>query len=991
MALNKSTLADEDGDFSDWVEIQNPTASPIKVGGWYLTDTATALTKWRFPNTNVAAYGFLIVFASSKDRTISGAPLHTNFKLSDTGEYLGLVQPDGVTIVSDYAPQFPTQVTGISYGLPSQLVVTNLIVKGAAARAWVPLNDNLGSLWVSPGFDDSAWTSQATGLGYESDPLPQLGFTTVTFADSVVDFSGTQGRSNWFYGYWSKTLDADQVYAPAEFVPFADDAWRGNPGGWDPVLSGAPLTQITSTGAQPNGSNNGEEQWAIRRYLSTTEGTVRISGTIAHPGDACGDGTVVRIIVDGKELFRRAVFHASIGYSILVPVRLGSTVDFALESGALGDACETTIFTAVLRTADPALTQVADSISDWSNSGTQGEKNWSYGYYNKTADGFPGYQATNFTVFPRDDGPFGDANFWTGQEWDWTLNGPPWDQIGQIFERPNGINNGAEHWVIRRWLSKVSGTVVIDWHLAKQNTVAGGGNGVTGRVFHKGGAVKDTVSIQGNDGVGVTRALVINNVQVGDPIDFALDPRGFNAATDDGSDGSFLNATIYGYANLTADIASDVGSSMRSINSTIYARVPFVVADPAVFSFLTLRMKYDDGFVAYLNGIEVARRNAPPAPTWNSSAVESRLDADAVRYEELDLFGRLGLLQVGQNILAIQGLNASAEDSDFLLLPELMASGFVADPSSPRYFTAPTPGAINGFGNLKLGPLVLDVKHSPAVPRDQDDLLVTARLAPTFNPVASVTLNYAVMFGAEKSLPMFDDGQHGDGAAGDSVFGAIIPASASTNGQMIRYYVVAGDTTSNLSRLPQFLSATASPKYFGTIVEDPSVKTALPVLYWFIQNPAGANDGAGARCSIFFNGEFYDNVNANVHGQSSSGFTKHSFDFNLNSGFKLRWSDSAPRISDFNLMTTYPDKASMRNMLAYETYRDAGAPYHFVFPVRVQQNGAFFSIAHFMEKPSASRCKRRSISTKPASPYAGYLKTSRAIPVWQTNSLICAN
>ena len=50
-----------------------------------------------------------------------------------------------------------------------------------------------------------------------------------------------------------------------------------------------------------------------------------------------------------------------------------------------------------------------------------------------------------------------------------------------------------------------------------------------------------------------------------------------------------------------------------------------------------------------------------------------------------------------------------------------------------------------------------------------------------------------------------------------------------------------------------------------------------------------------------------------------------------------------------NLMTTYPDKAQMRNILAYETYRDAGCAYHWVFPVRVQQNGAFWGTAHVME------------------------------------------
>jgi hypothetical protein len=49
-------------------------------------------------------------------------------------------------------------------------------------------------------------------------------------------------------------------------------------------------------------------------------------------------------------------------------------------------------------------------------------------------------------------------------------------------------------------------------------------------------------------------------------------------------------------------------------------RIPFTVADAAQLQSLTLKAKYDDGFVAYINGVEVARRNAPAAPSWNSTA-----------------------------------------------------------------------------------------------------------------------------------------------------------------------------------------------------------------------------------------------------------------------------------------------------------------------------------------------------------------------------------
>src|SRR3989442_14158869 len=97
MAQNNATLADEDSAYSDWIEIHNSSTNTINLGGWYLANSASNLTKWQFPATNLGPSRFLIVFASNKNRRIAGAPLHTNFKLSASGEYLALVMPDGIT------------------------------------------------------------------------------------------------------------------------------------------------------------------------------------------------------------------------------------------------------------------------------------------------------------------------------------------------------------------------------------------------------------------------------------------------------------------------------------------------------------------------------------------------------------------------------------------------------------------------------------------------------------------------------------------------------------------------------------------------------------------------------------------------------------------------------------------------------------------------------------------------------------------------------
>jgi hypothetical protein len=63
-------LLDADGDSSDWIELYNPTAGTFDLGGWYLTDDAQEPAKWRFPSPTVLAPdGFLVVFASGKNRT----------------------------------------------------------------------------------------------------------------------------------------------------------------------------------------------------------------------------------------------------------------------------------------------------------------------------------------------------------------------------------------------------------------------------------------------------------------------------------------------------------------------------------------------------------------------------------------------------------------------------------------------------------------------------------------------------------------------------------------------------------------------------------------------------------------------------------------------------------------------------------------------------------------------------------------------------------
>src|SRR5205085_2913538 len=182
---------------------------------------------------------------------------------------------------------------------------------------------------------------------------------------------------------------------------------------------------------------------------------------------------------------------------------------------------------------------------------------------------------------------------------------------------------------------------------------------------------------------------------------------------------------------------------------------------------------------------------------WNATATRYHPDSAALQFEEFNLAGSLGALIVGTNVLAIQGLNTSATNSDFLARAELTATAVGEFSSEPGYFKQPTPGTFNGLSTTDLGPTISGVGRIPGVPTEltvNDALLVTARVAKAFSPVTNVFLTWRVMFGPTNQLPMLDDGLHGDGAAGDGVYGVTIPAGSATNGQMLRWIVWANDS-----------------------------------------------------------------------------------------------------------------------------------------------------------------------------------------------------
>jgi len=130
-------------------------------------------------------------------------------------------------------------------------------------------------------------------------------------------------------------------------------------------------------------------------------------------------------------------------------------------------------------------------------------------------------------------------------------------------------------------------------------------------------------------------------------------------------------------AYIGLDVSSNMYGSSGSTNTSCYIRIPFTIDSVTLSDLksLKLEMMFDDGFVAYLNETKIAEENVPATFAWNSMASGS-LEADAV--VSIDVSSFIQNLVVGNNLLAIQGMNHSLTSSDFLIMAKLLGSNTVS-------------------------------------------------------------------------------------------------------------------------------------------------------------------------------------------------------------------------------------------------------------------------------------------------------------------------
>ncbi|MFH1198119.1 MAG: CotH kinase family protein [bacterium] len=123
---------------------------------------------------------------------------------------------------------------------------------------------------------------------------------------------------------------------------------------------------------------------------------------------------------------------------------------------------------------------------------------------------------------------------------------------------------------------------------------------------------------------------------------------------------------------ISLDVSNRMYSGASNPNTTCYIRIKFDLSAEQFGSLENMRLniRYDDGFVAYLNGNKVAEANAPESPEWNSNSVEA---IESENFIEFNLPESMNYLVEGENLFAIHGLNTSITSSDFLILPSIQA------------------------------------------------------------------------------------------------------------------------------------------------------------------------------------------------------------------------------------------------------------------------------------------------------------------------------
>ncbi len=606
LAQNDGGLTDDRGRSSDWIELTNTGEAAVNLAGWHLTDDAADLRKWKFPALSLGPNQRLLVWASGDDRRDPARPLHTNFSLRAAGEYLALVQPDGVTVAQDFGAAYPPQFTNVSYGLgessppPVTLIAAGSnAAPGPQARVRVPQPgqtppDNADeATWMRTDFDDSAagWTTVHTGIGYSaatpsSNPAtPNSGnlFPPLVAPDGNVqsihrgvnrgiyiripfevgDVSRVKGielkmqHDDGFVVYINGVFKAHALVSTGgalPTVPLAHDA-AGVPALANADVQAATLKTIALVGGDSADIlTPGTNLLAIHGFNSTTSGNDALFNpqlSLTLQPELNGSAVYFNTPTPGEA--------NNVGTSALGPQVTGTTE--TLPPLRVQPAWDGT-------GSLPLVTSAATGFS-----GTQGQGGWTWGYHAGT--GAYNY-LTTFTPFPGGAGQGawdGAAQWWNGSGWDHnTAGAAPWTYLDGTLAHPNDSTPGPKETTVARWTSTVAGPHTLTGSFSRASA---SGNGTTGRVYRNGAQLFSAVTK--GDSAPFTLPVTL---AVGDRIDFLVD----TGPTDDDS----VDGTQY-----VAEIRAGQPPPLQNVSFLVTSRVT-----PTARPIATVTLKWLQMFAA---------------------------------------------------------------------------------------------------------------------------------------------------------------------------------------------------------------------------------------------------------------------------------------------------------------------------------------------------------------------------------------------------------
>ncbi len=398
-------------------------------------------------------------------------------------------------------------------------------------------------------------------------------------------------------------------------------------------------------------------------------------------------------------------------------------------------------------------------------------------------------------------------------------------------------------------------------------------------------------------------------------------------------------------------IEADTVLPLDPSQNSLYGRIPFTVATLSTATYAQASIAYEDGLIIWFNGAELFRANMPYYAGWSASAAAAHDPSQTSSF-----LIPADLLRQGENILAFHLARESAVSSPLFFNLGLSVMQPSAGGSLYSLMPAMTPGAENNTaGATPVGTTVAQAGHTPAVPAPGESVKVSivSKALNAQTPVSAARLIHRSDFDAEVNLPMTKTGENGLLATWE----ATIPAAAlPPAGHMLRYRVLLTDSTGTQWRDPAFNDPFNSPEYHGTIVRS-GVASKLPLYHIFASDAnlslmdkqydavVTETSGLGARCSIFHDGEFYDNIRIDLRGNTTASFRKKSHGLRFNKGLGLRHTAAGDRVRKSSFVAEYSDPSFIRQSIAFWFLNQAGVPAPFHYPVQLQLNGDFYQLA----------------------------------------------